>query len=59
MYVISVNGKEVKRYEHWEQALSYCMLSNYIYSGTGTDEWNEGFEVTALDPKVTIKKEEN
>lgn len=57
MYVIYVNNVEVKRYKYWLQVMMYCIMNGYVYTGTGTDSWNYGYDVVSLDPRITIEKE--
>ena len=56
VYVIEVL---VKEYRYWVQAVTYCLMNGYVYTGSGTDEWNFGYSITSLDPRVKIIKEKN
>jgi hypothetical protein len=56
-YKIYVGNTLVKEYRYWLQAITYCLMNGYIYSGSGTDKWNFGYNVISLHPKVKIIKE--
>lgn len=58
-YIVYVGGYPVKYYRYWVQAITYCLMNGYVYTGSGTDEWNFGFSITSLHPDVKIIKEKN
>lgn len=53
MYIVKVNDKKVKEYEYEEQAVMYCYINGYVYSGI--DEF-DGTEVVELHPNVKIER---
>lgn len=55
-YQVLVNNSIVKSYTHWIQAVTYCIMNGYVYTGQGTDRWNYGYSVTSLDPRVEIRR---
>jgi hypothetical protein len=59
IYKVYVNEVLVKEYRYWVQAVTYCLMNGYVYTGSGTDEWNFGYSITSLDPRVKIVKEED
>ena len=59
IYKVYVNEVLVKEYRYWVQAVTYCLMNGYVYTGSGTDEWNFGYSITSLDPRVKIIKEKN
>ena len=59
IYKVYVNEVLVKEYRYWVQAVTYCLMNGFVYTGSGTDEWNFGYSITSLDPRVKIVKEED
>ena len=51
---IYVNDVKVKEYPYWLQVLTYCLLKGYVFSGTGTDPWNDGYSYITWHPSVKI-----
>ena len=51
---IYVNGVKVKEYPYWLQVLTYCLLKGYVFSGMGTDPWNDGYSYITWHPSVKI-----
>lgn len=52
-YCVLVNDKVVKTYKYRIQAIIYCLLKGYVYSGTS--EWSGKYH-SFLDPKVKIRE---
>lgn len=51
---IYVNDVKVKEYPYWLQVLTYCLLKGYVFSGTGTNPWNDGYSYITWHPSVKI-----
>lgn len=56
MYQVLVNNVCVKEYPYKIQAITYCLMHGYVYSGWDDWEWNFTRKVSYLDPKVQIIK---
>lgn len=54
MYSVIVNNKVVKKYPYKIQAIVYCFMKGYVYSGY--DEWNSYKYLQVLDDRVRIEK---
>lgn len=54
MWKVMVNNKLVKSYPHEAQAVMYCFMNGYIYSG-GYDFDNNWYYF--LDDRVQVKEE--
>lgn len=55
MWNVYVNGVLVKSYAYKLQAVTYCLIKGYIYTGMG--DWYPYIDIAALDPRVKIVKE--
>lgn len=55
MYNVIVNNTIVKTYPYKIQAIIYCFLKGYVYSGY--DEWHSYNYVQVLDDRVKIEEE--
>lgn len=51
MWQVIVNNTVVKEYKHEVQAVMYCYMNGYVYSGI--DDWTNRFHV-CLDERVKI-----
>lgn len=55
-WVVRVDNKIVKEYPYKWQAVMYCYLNGYVYSGI--NEWNNFKEIVCLDNRVEIELKE-
>lgn len=55
MWNVYVRGVLVKSYTYKLQAVIYCLLKGYVYTGTG--DWYPYRDIVTLDPRVKIIKE--
>lgn len=55
-WIVRVNDKTVKEYPYKWQAVMYCYLNGYVYSGL--NEWNNFKEIVCLDDRVKIEEVE-
>lgn len=54
IYQVIVNNTVVKEYPHKWQAVMYCYLNGYVYSGL--NEWNNFKGIVCLDDRVKIEE---
>lgn len=55
-WVVKVNGNIVKSYPYKWQAVMFCYMNGYVYSGL--NEWNNFKEIVCLDDRVKIETTE-
>lgn len=55
-WVVRVNDKIVKEYPYKWQAVMYCYMNGYVYSGL--NEWNNFKEIVCLNDRVKIEEVE-
>ena len=55
-WVVKVKGEIVKEYPYKWQAIMFCYMNGYVYSGL--NEWNNSKEIVCLDSRVKIETTE-